>query len=242
MRAGIMQDSATSDFSATVPIDFRHAFQAVFVMRAQEKGFTDLSLLYSTLQLLDAEEVTKGKPNLMDKPACPGNAGHFRSFADCQGERLFTEDMLAMIESKQGMSAVRLIWRADRDGVQLLAGAKLGRIEGYRRDAKPRGHRLGSRPVSATDHHHFRLRVAYEAGHVASLGKSARPYHAKSQFAAPAHGKAADRQRRMCRASGIAWSLVGGRTAAKIRDGWRNGSIMFGHGMTGRSRFARHGC
>jgi len=46
--------------------------------------------------------------------------------------RLFTRDTLVVIESEQGMSAVRFIWSADRDGVQLLAGAKLGRIEGYR--------------------------------------------------------------------------------------------------------------
>jgi hypothetical protein len=158
-------------------------------MRAQEEGLADLSLFHPTLQLLDAKEVTIGKPDLMDEPTCSRNAGHLRRFSDCQRERLFAKDMLAMIESKQGMSAVRLIWRADRDGVQLLAGAKLGRIEGYRRDAKPRGRRLGSRPFPATDHHDFRPRVAHKAGHVTSLGKRARPYHAKSQFAATAHGK-----------------------------------------------------
>ena len=84
---------------------------------------------------------------------------------------------------------VRLVRSADRDGVRLFAGAKLGRIEGYRRDAKPRGRRLSSRPFPATDHHDFRPRVAHKTGHVTSLGKRARPYHAKSQFAATAHGK-----------------------------------------------------
>jgi len=187
------------------------------VMRAQEEGRADLSLFHPTLQLLDAKEVTIGKPDLMDEPACSRNAGHLRRFSDRQGERLFAKDMLAMIESKQGMAAVRVIGRADRDGVQLLAGAKLDRIDGYRRDSKPRGQGLGSRPFPAADHHHFRPRMAQKAGNVASLGKGARPYHAKSQFAAAAHDKAVDRQTHMCRASGIAWSLAAGRIAAKIR-------------------------
>ena len=85
--------------------------------------------------------------------------------------RLFTRDTLVVIESEQGMSAVRFIWSADRDGVQLLAGAKLGRIEGYRWNPDPRGYRLGSRPFAAN-----------------------------SQFAAGARGKAADRPARMCEA------------------------------------------
>jgi hypothetical protein len=137
-----MQDAATSDFLTMAPADFDPTFQAItiFVMRAQEEGLADLSLFHPTLQLLDAKEVTIGKPDLMDEPACSRNAGHLRRFSDRQGERLFAKDMLAMIESKQGMSAVRLIWRADRDGVQLLARAKLGRIEGYRRDPKPLSH------------------------------------------------------------------------------------------------------
>jgi hypothetical protein len=214
-----MQDAATSDFPAMAPADFDPAFQAVavFVMCAQEEGLADLSLFHPALQFLDAKEVTIGKPDLMDEPACLRNAGHLRGFSDCQRERLFAKDMLAMTESKQGMAAVRVIGRADRDGVQLLAGAKLGRIDGYRRDSKPRGQGLGSRPFPAADHHHFRPRMAQKAGDVASLGKGARSYDAKSQFAATAHGKAVDRQTHMSWASGIAWSLAAGRIAAKIR-------------------------
>jgi hypothetical protein len=84
------------------------------------------------------------------------------------------------------MSAVRFIWSADRDGVQLLAGAKLGRIEGYRWNPDPRGYRLGSRPFAAN-----------------------------SQFAAGAHGNA-DQPTRMCGPPGIPWSLAAGRITAKM--------------------------
>src|SRR5882757_4265209 len=92
----------------------------ILVVCAHENGLADVTTLHPVSQLFDAKEMAEGETHLMYDLGRLCCSDHFLCLCDSEGERLFAEHMLTMLDRNQGVPAMHVVGRADRNGVHLI--------------------------------------------------------------------------------------------------------------------------